>query len=71
MVNGHLSDMLLPGSLPATDFALCLYRPRRSVANNPSFVYAFYLAYAWLVIEALVLEVSLMADVYRPPFALF
>jgi len=53
------------------DFARCLYRPRRSVANNPSFVYAFYLAYAWLVTEALVLEVSLMADVYRPPFALF
>ena len=36
-----------------------------------SFVYAFYLAYAWLVTEAPVLEASLAADVYRPTFALF
>ena len=43
----------------------------RSVASNPSFVYAFYLAYAWLVTESSVLEASLADDVYRPAFAPF
>jgi len=43
----------------------------RSVASNPSVVYAFYLAYAWLATETPVFEASLAADVYRPAFALF
>jgi hypothetical protein len=42
-----------------------------AVASNPSFVYAFFLAYARLVTETPVLEASLAADVYRPAFAFF